>query len=80
MTDILTQQYLNWLKQWFLRQGDNRQEFDEDRNYFEQGLVDFPSQFEGREIYLCWKLGEDRVRHWHEVDTGFEARQEIIEL
>jgi len=46
----------------------------------EQGLIDFPSHFEGREIYLCWKLGEDRVKHWHELDTGFEERQEIIEL
>ncbi|MEK6963549.1 MAG: DUF2203 domain-containing protein [Nanoarchaeota archaeon] len=46
----------------------------------EQGLIDFPGQFEGREIYLCWKLGEDRIRHWHELDTGFDARQEIIEL
>ena len=46
----------------------------------EQGLVDFPSHFEGREVHLCWKLGEDRVKYWHELDTGFEERQEIIEL
>lgn len=46
----------------------------------EQGLIDFPSQFEGREIYLCWKLGEDRIRHWHEIDAGFDSRQEILEL
>ena len=46
----------------------------------EQGLIDFPSRFEGREIYLCWKLGEDRIRHWHEVDAGFDSRQEILEL
>ncbi len=46
----------------------------------EQGLLDFPSQFEGREIKLCWKLGEDRIRYWHELNTGFDERKEIIEL
>ena len=43
----------------------------------EQGLVDFPAFREGREIYLCWLLGEDQVRFWHEVDTGFASRQPL---
>jgi hypothetical protein len=41
------------------------------------GLVDFPSIRDGREVYLCWKLGEDKVRFWHELDTGFNGRKPI---
>lgn len=44
---------------------------------FEEGLVDFPHQMDGREVYLCWKLGEDQVEHWHDVETGFAGRQGI---
>src|SRR5437660_12573706 len=32
------------------------------------GLVDFPCWKDGREICLCWKLGEPRLGWWHEVD------------
>ncbi|HEX3033992.1 MAG TPA: DUF2203 domain-containing protein [Thermodesulfobacteriota bacterium] len=41
------------------------------------GLLDFPSVRGGREVYLCWKLGEDRVRFWHELDTGFAGRKPL---
>ncbi len=41
------------------------------------GLVDFPSIRDGREVYLCWRLGEDRVRFWHELDTGFAGRKPL---
>jgi len=44
---------------------------------YELGLVDFPSEFEGRPILLCWKLGEERVTHWHETDEGFSGRQPV---
>lgn len=40
-----------------------------------RGLVDFPSTHEGREIELCWRLGEERVEHWHDVGAGFASRQ-----
>lgn len=42
------------------------------------GLVDFPSQLEGREVYLCWRLGEPEVAYWHELDTGFAGRQRLL--
>ena len=42
-----------------------------------RGLVDFPSDREGREIYLCWLRGEDQVSHWHETDAGFGGRQPL---
>jgi hypothetical protein len=41
------------------------------------GLVDFPSLMDGREVYLCWKLGEPEVAHWHELDAGFSGRQKL---
>ncbi|HEX5414711.1 MAG TPA: DUF2203 domain-containing protein [Chloroflexota bacterium] len=43
----------------------------------EQGLVDFPSEREGRLVYLCWKLGEDRIRFWHELTSGYAGRQPL---
>lgn len=44
-----------------------------------KGLVDFPSLMDGREIYLCWQLGEQEVGHWHEADKGFAGRQSLME-
>jgi len=41
------------------------------------GLIDFPTLRDGREVYLCWKLGEDRVRWWHPIETGFAGRQPL---
>jgi hypothetical protein len=38
------------------------------------GLVDFASAREGEPIYLCWRLGEDRIGYWHPRDTGFMGR------
>ena len=40
----------------------------------QDGLIDFPHLKEGREIYLCWKFGEEDIRFWHEVDEGFAGR------
>ncbi|HXV86120.1 MAG TPA: DUF2203 domain-containing protein [Gemmatimonadales bacterium] len=42
---------------------------------FEEGLVDFHSTLDGRDVYLCWRLGEDRVAYWHDVDTGYRGRR-----
>lgn len=41
----------------------------------ETGLIDFLGLRDGREIYLCWRLGEERINYWHELDTGFAGRQ-----
>ena len=41
------------------------------------GLIDFPSWMEGREVYLCWRLGEGEITHWHELDAGFAGRQKL---
>jgi len=42
-----------------------------------EGLIDFPAMMEGRVVYLCWKLGESEVMHWHELDAGFGGRQPL---
>ncbi len=44
---------------------------------FEQGLVDFYGKLDGRDIFWCWQQGEDRVEHWHELETGYAGRQPI---
>lgn len=44
------------------------------------GLVDFFSKFEGREIFLCWEMGEERISHWHEIAEGYEMRKPIFEI
>ncbi len=41
------------------------------------GLLDFPAWREGHEVYLCWKVGEQEIAFWHEVDAGFAGRQSI---
>jgi hypothetical protein len=39
--------------------------------------VDFPARLNNEEIYLCWRLGEDRIRFWHRPDEGFAGRKPI---
>ena len=43
----------------------------------DRGLVDFYSLKEDRLIYLCWKKGEKKISHWHDIETGFAGRQPI---
>ncbi len=43
-----------------------------------EGLIDFPCWVDGREVCLCWKLGEPEVAYWHEVDAGFAGRQKLL--
>jgi hypothetical protein len=41
------------------------------------GLIDFPTQLHGEEVYLCWKLGESGIQFWHGVHEGFRGRKPI---
>jgi len=43
----------------------------------DMGLIDFPTMFRDEEVYLCWKLGEDKIAFWHGVDEGFRGRKAI---
>ena len=46
----------------------------------ETGLIDFPALATGRQIWLCWRLGEGDIGWWHELSDGFGGRQELSEL
>lgn len=41
------------------------------------GLLDFPARIDDEEVYLCWKLGEDRIRFYHRQDEGFAGRKPL---
>jgi hypothetical protein len=41
------------------------------------GLLDFPSRINNEEVYLCWRLGEDRIRFYHRQDEGFAGRKAL---
>ena len=41
------------------------------------GLLDFPTLYQDREVYLCFRLGESHIEYWHEVEDGFRGRQPI---
>ena len=44
------------------------------------GLIDFPALVSGRPIWLCWRLGEPDVAHWHAQNEGFDSRRPLDEL
>lgn len=41
------------------------------------GLIDFLSLRQGKPVYLCWLLGEERINYWHEIQAGFAGRQPL---
>lgn len=41
------------------------------------GLIDFPTLYKEREVYLCWRLGEPSIGYWHNIEDGFRGRQAI---
>jgi hypothetical protein len=46
----------------------------------ETGLIDFPAIASGRQIWLCWRLGEGDIAFWHELGDGFGGRQALVDL
>jgi hypothetical protein len=44
------------------------------------GLIDFPALVSGTPIWLCWRLGDGDVGHWHAHDEGFDSRRPLSEL
>jgi hypothetical protein len=43
----------------------------------DRGLVDFPALLDGREVLLCWELGEDEVAFWHDLTSGYRGREPL---
>ena len=46
----------------------------------EAGLIDFYALRDDRLVYLCWRLGEERIDHWHDLDAGVDGRRPIDDL
>jgi len=46
---------------------------------FTIGLVDFPSVIDSREVYLCWRSDEDRIKYYHGIEEGYANRKIIPE-
>jgi hypothetical protein len=44
------------------------------------GLIDFHAMRKGRVVFLCWRLGEEAIGYWHEIDSGFAGRRPIHEF
>ena len=53
------------------------QKLDVELKDYYTGLIDFRHLKDGREVYLCWRLGEEEVTHWHELNSGFQGRKKI---
>jgi hypothetical protein len=47
---------------------------------YQTGLIDFVGRHQGRDVYLCWKLGEEKIAYWHELNAGFAGRKPIALL
>lgn len=45
----------------------------------EEGLLDFPTSYEGRWVYLCWRMDEPEIRQWHEIHAGFRGRRDLTD-
>src|SRR5687768_1091902 len=47
---------------------------------YQVGLIDFVGRHQTRDVYLCWKLGEETIAYWHEINAGYTGRQPISTL
>ena len=47
---------------------------------YQIGLIDFVGKHQRRDVYLCWKLGEEQIGYWHEIEAGYAGRQPIATL
>ena len=44
---------------------------------FEEGLVDFHAKIDNETVFLCWKLGEEQIEYWHELEAGYAGRRRL---
>lgn len=47
---------------------------------YQVGLIDFVGRHQSRDVYLCWKLGEETIGYWHEMNAGYAGRQPVATL
>lgn len=41
------------------------------------GLCDFYALMGDRLVYLCWKMAEPEIAHWHGLDEGYAGRKPL---
>ena len=46
----------------------------------DEGIINFYTRFEGRDVFLCWKIGTKRINFWHEIDEDYSDRKKIIAI
>lgn len=56
---------------------DRLNEWEVELRDLETGLVDFPAEIDGHDAFLCWRLGEAEVGHWHGPEDGFRGRRSL---
>ena len=44
---------------------------------FKRGIINFPSIRDGRKVLLSWKMDEDVVEFWHELDETIDSRRHV---
>lgn len=47
---------------------------------YQMGLIDFTGRHHGHDVCLCWKLGEEKIAYWHEINSGFSGRKPVATL
>jgi len=47
---------------------------------YQVGLIDFIGRHQARDVYLCWKLGEEQIAYWQEMNAGYAGRQPVASL
>lgn len=43
-------------------------------------LVDFLVSRDGKDVFLCWKEGEEKLEFWHDIESGYEDRKPIFSI
>lgn len=43
-------------------------------------LVDFLSKINGKDVFICWKEGEEKLEFWHDIECGYDERQPIFSV
>ena len=41
------------------------------------GLVDFPTIRDGEPAWLCWRLDDPELAHWHTTREGYASRRRL---
>ncbi len=41
------------------------------------GLLDFPAEWQGRQVLLCWRYGEEEIAYYHDLHEGFNGRSPL---